>query len=369
MLLLVIEVVSTAPEHRLGPWPLPRVPVGGYGKQSSGGCSSPGRQDQYTPVLGVTGSLRYACTVIAGSLFGGVGGAELGLHWANVRCAWSVEVDPWRRRVLKSWFPQTRVYSDVNFVDVRYDLAQVDIIVGGFPCQDVSNMGNKEGLTGARSGLWFQFFDIVRVLRPRYVVVENVSGLRRRGMGRVIGSLASIGYVGEWDSLPAGVLNAPHERDRTFIVAHRPVNPYTPARDVAAIQAQRDMADAVALAHATNYADRHLPDAPWRAHLGRGPGFVSNTDALRTLFQNPGVIFDVNALAAYRELCADQWRCEPGVGRVVDGIPARLDRAAIAVADNGDNGRRLEALGDAVVPQVVAFIALRLHAHRTWLGL
>jgi DNA (cytosine-5)-methyltransferase 1 len=99
-------------------------------------------------------------------------------------------------------------------------LPRVGVISGGFPCQDVSNAGQRAGLAGARSGLWRSMVRAVRLVRPLYVVVENVAALLGRGMGTVLGDLAESGYDAEWDCLPACAFGAPHERDRVFIVCY-----------------------------------------------------------------------------------------------------------------------------------------------------
>lgn len=97
----------------------------------------------------------------------------------------------------------------------------VDVVAGGFPCQDVSVAGRGAGISGSRSGLWRQMVRCVRVVRPLYVVVENVAALLRRGMGRVLGDLAASGYDAEWDCLPAGAFGAHFLRERVFVVARR----------------------------------------------------------------------------------------------------------------------------------------------------
>lgn len=111
-----------------------------------------------------------------GSLFAGIGGFDLGLERAGMRVAWQVELDPCCRAVLARHFPEARRYEDVCEVGAK-SLAPVDLICGGFPCQDLSPAGKGAGLAGARSGLWAEFARIVRELRPRYVVVENVPAL------------------------------------------------------------------------------------------------------------------------------------------------------------------------------------------------
>ena len=99
-------------------------------------------------------------------------------------------------------------------------LPRVDIISGGFPCVDISNAGKRAGITGKHSGLWRPMVRAIRVVRPKYAVVENVAALLGRGMGRVLGDLAESGYDAEWDCLPAAAFGAPHQRDRVFIIAH-----------------------------------------------------------------------------------------------------------------------------------------------------
>lgn len=101
------------------------------------------------------------------------------------------------------------------------DWHNADVICGGFPCQDVSNAGKRAGLSGERSGLWRWLCGGVRLVRPKYAIVENVAALLNRGMGEVLGDLAEIGYDTEWHCIPASAIGAPHERDRAWIIANR----------------------------------------------------------------------------------------------------------------------------------------------------
>src|SRR5690606_28720166 len=102
-------------------------------------------------------------------------------------------------------WPDARRFDDVRTVGA-HNLAPVDLICGGFPCQDISVAGKGAGLDGERSGLWVEFARIVRELRPRFVVVENVPALLARGFGRVLGDLAACGYDAEWDCIPAAAV-------------------------------------------------------------------------------------------------------------------------------------------------------------------
>ncbi len=153
-----------------------------------------------------------------GSLFAGIGGFDLGFERAGFEIRWQVEIDPFCRAVLAKHWPDVRRYEDVRTVGV--ELERVDVIVGGFPCQDVSHAGPRIGITGERSGLWSQFARLLGELRPRYAVVENVTGLTDRGIDVVLGDLAALGFDAEWSVLSACAVGAPHTRERVFIVAY-----------------------------------------------------------------------------------------------------------------------------------------------------
>lgn len=265
-----------------------------------------------------------------GSLFSGIGGLELGLERAGMRTIWQVEKDEYACRVLAKHWPTVLRVSDVRGAGA-HNLPRPDIICGGFPCQDISSAGKRAGITGERSGLWKEFARIIRELRPRYVLVENVAPLRSRGLDVVLGDLAACGFDAEWDCIPAAAVGAHHRRDRLFLVA------YTPGRS------QRKPADE---AHhvATGGHPRHEP--------GRGGSDVPDPDRQGLAV---GEIFDGHAAeelqAAFRgsRTGAGVWAAEPNVGRVADGVPARVDR--------------LRGTGNAVVPQVAEFLGRLILAH------
>lgn len=127
-----------------------------------------------------------------GELFAGIGGFSLGLERAGMVCRWQVEIDPYARAVLAKHWPEVPKHDDVRTFPPQGDYA-VDVICGGFPCQDISVAGKGAGLAGARSGLWSEFARIIGHLRPSYVVVENVAALLARGMGTVLGDLSTLG--------------------------------------------------------------------------------------------------------------------------------------------------------------------------------
>ena len=154
-----------------------------------------------------------------GSLFAGIGGFDLGFERAGMVCKWQVEIDDYANRVLAKHWPNVHRERDIRTAG-WHNLERVDVICGGFPCQDISYAGQGAGLDGERSGLFFEAIRVVRELRPRIVVLENVAALLTRGLDRVLGTLAEIGYDAEWHWIPAERLGAPHQRERCYVVAH-----------------------------------------------------------------------------------------------------------------------------------------------------
>ena len=156
----------------------------------------------------------------AGSLFSGIGGFDLGLERAGFTISWQVEIDPYCQRVLAKHWPNVTRYGDITAMDWT-TVQPVDLLCGGFPCQDLSFAGKRAGIDGARSGLWSEYVRAIRHLRPRYVLVENVPGLLSNAyMGRVFGDLAQSGYDAEWTVLSAAQFGAPHLRNRVWIAAY-----------------------------------------------------------------------------------------------------------------------------------------------------
>jgi len=156
-----------------------------------------------------------------GSLFSGIGGLEKGLEDAGVgHIVWQVERDPFCRQVLARHWPDSVRHDDVRTVGA-HNLEPVDVICGGYPCQPFSIAGLKRGVNDERH-LWPEFARIIRELRPRYAILENVPNHLGIGFGDVLGDLASIGYDAEWDVLSAGGLGAHHIRRRIFVIANLP---------------------------------------------------------------------------------------------------------------------------------------------------
>jgi DNA (cytosine-5)-methyltransferase 1 len=157
------------------------------------------------------------------SLFAGIGGLELGLERAGMNVVGQVELNPFCRNVLARHWPDVPRHDDVRTAIQWWESEtrpNVDLICGGFPCTDISNAGGKLGITGPQSGLWGAMFDMVRHLRPQFVLVENVAALTIRGLDTVLADLASIGFDAQWSTVSACSMGAPHSRERLFVLAY-----------------------------------------------------------------------------------------------------------------------------------------------------
>jgi DNA (cytosine-5)-methyltransferase 1 len=248
-----------------------------------------------------------------GSLFAGIGGFDLGFERAGFKTVWQVEIDEYCRKVLARHFPDAERFGDIRECG-KHNLRAVDVICGGFPCQDISRKQTPEnqGLDGERSGLWREMHRIVCELRPRFLVVENVPALLYRGIGRVLGDLATVGYDAEWECIPAASVGAPHLRDRVWILAYpagqRRVIPSNARDEFDGSMEQRN--DGMPAERSQN----------WKL-VAMVPGVRNGTSA-------------------------NWWRAQSRVARSANGIPAW--------------SQRVKACGNAVVPQIAQWIAERI---------
>ena len=261
-----------------------------------------------------------------GSLFAGIGGFDLGFERAGMVCKWQVEIDDYANRVLAKHWPNVHRERDIRSAG-RHNLERVDVICGGFPCQDISYAGQGAGLDGERSGLFFEAIRVVRELRPRVVVLENVAALLTRGLDRVLGTLAEIGFDAEWHCIPASAVGAPHIRDRVFVLAYS--SSYGDSeRKKHSGRSRPDKQSAVWMDSNAESSGRKRSDIPNSSSKG--------TRKDRRL-QSARVCSGINRW----------WATEPDVGRVAYGVPKRVDR--------------LRGLGNAVVPQVAEFIGRKIN--------
>jgi DNA (cytosine-5)-methyltransferase 1 len=261
-------------------------------------------------------------------LFSGAGGGILAHKLAGWRTVCAVECDPYAQAVLVARqndgslepFP---IWSDVRSFDGRRWRGVVDCISGGFPCQDISVAGTGKGIDGERSGLWGEFARIIREVLPRFVLVENSPALTFRGLDRVLGDLAAIGYDAAWGVLGAADVGAPHKRDRLWIVAQ-----LADADRLRELQSSR--IDGEKRGRTRNACE-----------TTNGASGCDVADADR-----PGLQQQRRALADGQEHEAAQrgswWATEPALGRMANGVAYRVDR--------------LRALGNGQVPGVAALV-------------
>ena len=255
------------------------------------------------------------------ALFAGAGGGILGGHLLGWRTICAVEWEPYAASVLCArqndrLLPPFPIWDDVQTFDGRPWRGRVDVISGGFPCQDISAAGKGAGITGERSGMWFHMARIVGEVRPQYVFVENSPMLTTRGLGTVLGDLASLGYDARWGVLGAADVGAPHQRDRIWIVAHA--------------QCQR------LEGHHGSIGEQEKP------RVG-GSSALADTENGRDVRRN-GVVGTAETEHHDRGSegygSGEWWKTEPDVGRVVNVVAARMER--------------LKAIGNGQVPAVAA---------------
>jgi DNA (cytosine-5)-methyltransferase 1 len=323
-----------------------------------------------------------------GGLFSGIGGLELGFHNAGgFRTVWTCDIAEYPSAVLaERWgLPNLGDISKVDWGAVE----PVDVLVGGFPCQDISNAGKRAGITGERSGLWKEYLRAIKELKPRFVVAENVAALVTRGLDVVVEDLNAAGYTVEARIIAARDVGAPHKRERIFIIAHTNIDG---CGDEGFVESEL-------------FVNRKTNDEEW---FGRqsGPLFVGQNNVYEDVAhteQQP-----INEEDNERKICVEEgccvrlesdssrkvgvgtdsnrrdvethgsegdccgwprfndssncgcescgverwWTVEPGVGRVVNGVSRGLDSYVWR--------ERIKALGNAVVPQVAQIVAERV---------
>ena len=251
-------------------------------------------------------------------LFSGIGGFSLGLERAGMTTVAFCEIDKKAQQVLRKHWPNVPIFEDVctltkELLDERG--ITIDVICGGFPCQDISLAGKGAGIEGERSGLWTEYARIISELRPKFVIVENVSALLSRGLDRVLGDLAEIGYDAEWHCISASAVGAPHRRDRVWIIAYPEAKSQRRERE-------------------------EIYDEPCWVRPEISYTMREGLERQRTLSSRIG-----SELSDTRN--NSWWATEPNVGRVAHGVSGRVDR--------------LKQLGNAVVPQIPELIGRAIY--------
>jgi len=282
-------------------------------------------------------------------LFSGIGGFSLGLErTGGFETVAFCEIEEFPRKVLAKHWPGVPIYHDVRTLTgerLAADGIGVDVICGGFPCQDISTAGNQAGIKdGTRSGLWSEIVRLARDLRPQFIIVENVSNLlagpsERPGawFGRVLGDLATLRFDAEWENIPAAALGAPHRRERVWLVAYASKDgnqeqqgafgrTYSAGKKGAGLPDQ--------LCAMGNYGQAAVCTNPHKFNEKGQQCCCTNPQEWQGSFMRPS-----------GSLCASLggfWKTEPDVGRVAHGVP--------------NAAHRLGALGNAVVPQIPELI-------------
>jgi DNA (cytosine-5)-methyltransferase 1 len=257
------------------------------------------------------------------SLFAGIGGFDLGFERAGMRCVAQVEIDPFCRCVLAKHWPNVARYGDIRDVGKgrKYQLPSADVICGGFPCQPHSIAGKRRGAADDRD-LWTEYRRIVDEYRPTWVIGENVLGIRTTILDQVLTDLESMDYSTVTLDLPACAFGAPHRRERIFIVAHA-------NSKSGVLSISKDEEEGVYLGGVGKVWDATYANGKRLAEREAQPR-LSPRSVERASLGDGGE--------------THQWETEPGICRVVDGFPGRVDR--------------VRALGNAVVPQVAEFIGI-----------
>lgn len=315
--------------------------------------------------------------ITIGSLFSGVGGLELGLHAGlesrghSVRTLWQVEQNSYCRDVLARHWPHARRYEDVR--DITRDNAEpVHILCGGFPCQDISVAGHQAGLDGARSGLFYEMSRIVRDLRPKVWIMENVSNLVVLGLSDVLREVADCGYHARWGCLRASDVGAPHHRNRWFCVAWN-------VADSSEIRGTNGQEFGVVRGESQNFEGTEIPTGGGSEILhagspraGGGGKTVAYSNKERSQGEQQTRATEGTIVRSNRARLS--WEAQSGVGGDAYGFPAWLDIAGHrwpvppGPQPPGEPPRlhhrrsadkqRLMALGNAVVPQQILPVAL-----------
>jgi DNA (cytosine-5)-methyltransferase 1 len=268
------------------------------------------------------------------ALFAGAGGGILGGHLLGWRTVCAVEWEPYAASILAARqndgvLPPFPIWDDVQTFDGRPWRGIVDVISGGFPCQDISAAGKGAGIDGERSGLWKHMARIIGEVRPQYAFVENSPLLVKRGLAVVISDLAEMGYDCQWCIVSASDCGAPHKRDRLWLVAN-------------STQLQRNGSNNNAGVGVGSESFPESRDDGWA-------GYVADANEIRPQRQwaADGALGWKTSRrpvglcnGAHTGRATDWWASEPNVGRVADGVAARVDR--------------LKAIGNGQVPAVAA---------------
>ena len=252
-------------------------------------------------------------------LFSGIGGFSLGLEWAGMSTKAMCEKDPYCRKVLAKHWPGLKIHEDIRDLDGKEYANSIDVVAGGFPCQPFSQAGRRKGRFDDRH-LWPEMFRVIKESKPRWVIGENVFGFINMALSDVQSDLESEHYEVRKFVLPAVAVDARHRRDRCFVLAHT-----NGERQLQQRGAEQEVRGWVGNSGEQDVTYTNCK----RLEVGESIGEHTQSE-LQTIKRSD---------SKRRE---NVWLPEPGVGRVADGVPGRVDR--------------LKGLGNAVVPQLIQAI-------------
>ena len=279
--------------------------------------------------------------------FAGIGGFSYAATKlvGGYRTTQFIEIDPFCQKILKKHFPFTPIHDDIRtFTAIP---GQYDVICGGFPCQSISVAGNRAGITEeSRSGIFYELMRVIRMVRPRFVVLENVAAILNNGLDIVLGELSQAGYDAEWSVISASSLGACHRRSRWWCVAY--TNDYgSSTSSISGLDDQTNN-DSSERANQVSQSSRGIESADSRVVQSFTKSTDSNSKGLqRENFSE--MEREIWAKGSSRRLNPD-WRSyvsKPILRRGDDGLSYRVDRT--------------KALGNSVVPQVAAIPLKRVH--------
>ena len=279
------------------------------------------------------------------ALFAGAGGGILGGHLLGWRTVCAVEWEPYPASVLcarqnDGLLPTFPIWDDVQTFDGKPWRGIVDVVSGGFPCQDISAAGKGAGIDGERSGMWGEMARIIREVRPRYVFVENSPMLTSRGLGRVLGDLAAMGFDARWGVLGAADVGANHQRDRIWIVGKMAYASGIEGRRMERRRASFDGCKKCGNLRGISAFDSRLKQEEKRKVLAYPTSIGQQGQGQHEQPIYPAQGSDRQANYAESIGRPDFWSTEPNVGRVANGVAARVDR--------------LKAIGNGQVPLCAA---------------
>jgi DNA (cytosine-5)-methyltransferase 1 len=292
--------------------------------------------------------------------FSGIGGFSLAARWlGGIETVAFVEREPFCQRILAKHFPGVPIHDDICTFNPAPRSA--DIVCSGFPCQDISQAGKGAGLAGSRSGLFYELLRAVRLVGPRYIVVENVAAITYRGMDDVLGALAEAGYDAEWACIPAAAVGACHQRDRWWCVAHAT---HMLSHGGAGQQQGQPRGQAVPESGDGDWANAAdsigLRGQRWRTasdlagQEGAGKADCQERQRDGDAVDDCGATPMRQRLERPHELGSSRAPWPSAIARLSPDWRSYLSEPVLCRGNDGLSGRmdRLKALGNAVVPQV-----------------